>query len=159
MNHSVCNPLSVYGNALLRIVQTVSSLYGGMQLKGLEQWLLDDDRAQNETWNKLALDDNTFFYLRYDTLLNIVSLVLSSTPCSIDPVCSLALLFLSLSLLYCARRHGGLASLGNENRKQRRSATDGSTEHTGYRRFPLVSLSRNKWKPSDIMCSTQQIKA
>jgi len=76
---------------LSQVQQTVSSLYGGMKLKGLEQWLLDDDRfgtkhktqirgreivrmltrfslnvlsrAKNETWNKLALDDNTFLYL------------------------------------------------------------------------------------------------
>jgi hypothetical protein len=27
-----------------QVQQTVSSMYGGMQLKGLDQWLLDDDR-------------------------------------------------------------------------------------------------------------------
>lgn len=48
---------------LNQVQQTVNNMYGGLQLLGLEQWLLDDDRAKSETWNKLALDDNTFNYL------------------------------------------------------------------------------------------------
>ena len=55
--------LSAMDQLLSQVQQTVSSLYGGMKLAAVEQWLLDDDRAKNESWNKLALDDVTFHYL------------------------------------------------------------------------------------------------
>jgi dynein heavy chain len=55
--------LSTMDQLLSQVQQTVSSLYGGMKLAAVEQWLLEDDRAKNETWNKLALDDHTFHYL------------------------------------------------------------------------------------------------
>ena len=55
--------LATMDHLLNQVQQTVSDLYGGMQLAAVDQWLLDDDRAKNELWNKLALDDHTFLYL------------------------------------------------------------------------------------------------